>query len=103
METISKQALAIWAPGTFKGSTYESLAPSRELKDAYRTEEITAKQFEEIYYETVLSKLDPLTVYNDLKGKILCCWETRRQFCHRHLVIKWLKEELGDNVIGGEL
>ena len=97
-------SIAISSKPTFKGSTFEQLAPPRWLRDGYKkTKKITKEDFERIYYEEVLSKLDPILVYMELKGKVLLCWEKRGYFCHRHLVMKWLKESLGEESIGGEL
>lgn len=48
------------------------------------------------YKKTVLDKLKPQDVYNDLmeisdrKNVVLLCYETPEKFCHRHLVSEWL-------------
>lgn len=78
------------------GPSYPPLFPTWEMircgdKDKY----------EEMYRRDVLSKLDPLEVWNDLgDDAILLCHESidkiqkGEQFCHRHIVAKWLEEEL---------
>ena len=45
-------------------------------------------------FAAILSRLDPEIVAEDVKGKILLCWEKPGDFCHRRLVAEWLKEEL---------
>ena len=49
----------------------------------------------EQYYKEVLSKLDPEKVYKDLKHSFLLCYEDNNEFCHRHIVAKWLELSLG--------
>lgn len=96
-------SISIKTPSDFKGEYYKDLNPTDELLSDYKSEKISWEQYTEIYYSDVLSKLDPLKVYNDLKGKVMCCWCAKGDFCHRHLVIRWLKENLGEQVVGGEL
>jgi len=48
------------------------------------------------YYEEVLSKLDPKTVYDELgEDAVIMCWESSEKFCHRHIVADWLEQQLG--------
>ena len=101
---INRQvSISLGTPKTFKGDFFSKLAPTPELLDDYKNGLVTHDKYEEIYYRDVLSKLNPLEVYNALKGKVLCCWERKGIFCHRHLVMQWLKETLGEQVVGGEL
>jgi uncharacterized protein (DUF488 family) len=47
------------------------------------------------FYAETLSKLDPATVYSELgESAILLCYERSEEFCHRHLVAKWLSMNL---------
>lgn len=50
------------------------------------------------YENEILFYLDPEEIYNDLKDKILLCYEKPSDFCHRHLVAKWLNRNLGLNI-----
>jgi hypothetical protein len=43
----------------------------------------------------ILRKLDAQRVYDDLRGKILLCWEPPGVFCHRRMVAEWLEHKLG--------
>lgn len=61
---------------------------SEESRDWYR----------EKYFSTVLSKLDPKKVRDELMelsdkyNVCLLCFETPEKFCHRHLVAEWLND-----------
>lgn len=48
--------------------------------------------YEKNYRKEVLDKLDPAAVAKELDGKVLCCYEKSDNFCHRHLVAAWLRE-----------
>lgn len=50
------------------------------------------------YYNQVLSKLSPQEVYEELNDSILLCYEDNNQFCHRHIVAKWLELTLGISI-----
>lgn len=96
-------SISITTPTNFKGEKYTDLNPPQYLLDGYKSNTISWEQYIDIYYAEVLSKLDPEKVYEDLKGKVICCWCSKDSFCHRHLVMRWLRQKLGDKVAGGEL
>jgi len=56
-----------------------------------------------MYYERVLSHLSVDEVYNVLKGKVICCWETPNKFCHRSIVLEWINQAKGLGYVGGEV
>ncbi len=82
------------------GDTYQKLAPPADIikiKDE--------KLYEKIYYEKVLSKLNPQQVYDELgENAVLLCYEKFADiengitFCHRRMVAKWLEDNLGVKV-----
>ena len=80
---------AVWHE-KFKGS-YESAESKAWYKNAY--------------IETVLSKLDPHEVKDELydlasrRNVCLLCYETPEKFCHRHLVSDWLRKA---DIMAGE-
>ena len=43
-----------------------------------------------INYSHQLELFDPLSVYEELKGSILLCYEKYGDFCHRNLISFWL-------------
>ena len=99
-------SIARWEPqdvGDFK--RYPTLAPGAWFRSVERPE------YEDRYFD-LLYRLDPKQVLADLRAlagdgvtPVLCCWERRwqieagRAWCHRHLVAKWLKGELGVEVV----
>lgn len=80
----------------WNGPKYEPLFPTWEMIKCEDEE-----KYEKMYREQILDKLDPLEVYNDLgEDAILLCYESYAKcesgetFCHRHMVARWLEEEL---------
>lgn len=88
----------------YEGETYLDLAPKkiwwRTWKDNIGkiSEEENTKYYIEMYWATVLSKLDPEQVYKDLDNRAILCYEPNMKFCHRHLVAAWLELLLGVEV-----
>lgn len=79
----------------WSGEKYPALFPTYEM--IKMTDE---KEYEEVYRKQVLDKLDPLDVYRDLEDAVILCHESIAKieagetFCHRHIIAKWLEEEL---------
>ena len=83
----------------WSGMSFTTLAPSEELLSWWKSlspearETVAAKQhYTNIYREQTLSKLNPAEVAMILEGKTLLCFEKTCDFCHRHIVAKWLNE-----------
>ena len=98
----------------YVGKTYLSLAPlesffrvwknNRGIIDTLENNKYYINEF----YEQILSKLDPKTIYEELDNSILLCYEDSNDFCHRHLVSAWFELFLGVrvdevNIIDNEL
>ncbi len=81
----------------FNGIEFKKLAP-----DAYYIKYPECQYIP--IYEKKLDKLNAKNVYNELKilsngnDIVLLCYEKEGVFCHRILVAKWLKKELGIEV-----
>lgn len=95
-------AICTGVPEWYKGGVYSALAPGwdivMEYKQAVRDKKPMKdiiERYETRYFEEILFYLDPEEIYSDLQDKIVLCYETSDQFCHRHLVAKWLHEKLG--------
>lgn len=79
----------------FYGESYKDLFPTWDM--IHMTDE---KEYEKAYRKQVLSKLDPMKVWDDLQDAVLLCHESMDKiekgetFCHRHIVARWLEEEL---------
>ena len=90
-------------PENWGGAYLRELNPSGSLLGSFKAGYVTQAEYEITYRYETLSKLNPIDIYNKTRGKVLCCWEKSGEFCHRHIVLKWLREELGDEIIGGEI
>lgn len=81
----------------YYGKCYPKLAPKKVFWMTFNNN-IDVVSFEDNvrfyimeYWKQVLSKLDPLEVYNDLDGLVLLCYEKNDEFCHRHIVAEWFE------------
>jgi hypothetical protein len=91
------------APDWYKGLQYKKLAPKYDFFMKWK-ENHNNDYYIKCFNEQVLDKLDILTVVRDLidltsanesiVGKDFCliCYEKPTDFCHRHLVAKWLND-----------
>ena len=85
-------------PENFTGRKYRQLAPKYYFFRKYKLDG-DAEFYTSQYQAEVLDQLDPKEVLRDIgEDAVLLCWEKPGQFCHRHLVAKWLKEKLGIEV-----
>lgn len=83
------------APEGFRGRQYKKLAPKVWFFKKYK-EDGDEACYTEHYYAEVLNKFDAREIFEELgEDAILLCWEAPGKFCHRHLIAKWLMEELG--------
>lgn len=96
-------AISLGIPENFNGEILRELNPSSGLLYKYKNRIITDDEYREIYYNETLKFLDPLDIYSKVKGKVIICYCGKDKFCHRHLVIEWLKQNLGSEVIGNEI
>jgi hypothetical protein len=85
-------------PVDFTGRVYKQLAPKFWFFKKYKLDGDTVFYTAQ-YRAEVLDMLDPKEVLRDLgEDAILLCYEKPGEFCHRHLVAKWLEDELGIEV-----
>lgn len=89
--------IARYKPRYFSGFSLLYAAPlSFMLK-----EDMTEEQYVEHYNNLVLKPLNIEVLLKTLraiggdKDVALCCYEKPGQFCHRHLLAKWLNEKAG--------
>ena len=84
-------------PAWYEGLQYKRLAPKYDFFMKWK-ENHDNEYYIKCFNEQVLSKLDPMKVYNELStladsSKIaLICYEKPSDFCHRHLVADWLNQ-----------
>jgi uncharacterized protein YeaO (DUF488 family) len=96
-------SISIDIPQNFEGDILRELNPSNSLLYNYKNNLITDEEYEKTYRFETLSKLNPEEIYNKVKGKVILCYCGKDKFCHRHIVMKWLQENLGEEIIGGEV
>jgi len=84
------QAISIARKTPINIPVYLDLAPPMDLVLEYKRT-LDQSMYVLKYSIEVLSKLDPEKVARDLDNKILLCYEKTGDFCHRHIVGKWLK------------
>ncbi|MBW2309418.1 MAG: hypothetical protein JRG73_21075 [Deltaproteobacteria bacterium] len=105
-EPGEKRAVAIsrGVPGWYEGRRYEPLAPLGWMVSMIKSaapwqREKAQARFAVAYGRNILEHLDPEDVLVHLgDGAVLLCWEEPGEFCHRRIVAKWLREELGIRV-----
>ncbi len=88
----------------FVGEAFPNLAPKKEFWKIWhdnrgKIDELENNRYYILeYYKQVLSKLDPVEVYQILDNSILLCYEDYYEFCHRHIVAFWLELTLNVEV-----
>ena len=71
---------------------FPPLFPSPTLLSSYKNGKVDIEEYERIYREETLAKLNPKQIKRDLSGAVLLCYEKAGDFCHRNIVRKWLAE-----------
>lgn len=89
--------IALYAPRWFTGPSLKMVSPSNDILHNSKSQEDYEKRFK----SEILANRDPNVFLSNIeslaKGKdvALCCYEKPGDFCHRHLVAKWMNEKLG--------
>ena len=96
-------AISIGIPDNFGGTILRELNPPQQLLYDYKNGLCNEEEYIYRYYSSVLSKLNPIEIYNKLKGKVILCYCGKDKFCHRHIVMNWLIKEVGANYVGHEI
>ena len=90
-------------PAWYTGGEIRMLVPPFYLVDSYKAGYITDATFTKDYTENVLSILNAQDVYDYIVTKFgedatLVCYEKIGDFCHRHIVAKWLERGTGKKI-----
>ena len=89
--------IAVYPPKWFTGLSNKYVAPTWDILHNSKSEEDYVQRFN----SEVLAHRDPKVFLSAIekmsngKDVALCCFEKPNEFCHRHLVAKWLNEKLG--------
>ncbi|PWM31523.1 MAG: hypothetical protein DBX58_06265 [Clostridiales bacterium] len=96
-DSIILIAICAKCPEWYMGLTYKKLAPSYQiLMDWKKTK--NEEQYIRDFNEQILGKLDVKQVCQELQDLaqnqkiVLLCYERAEDFCHRHLVAKWMRD-----------
>ena len=80
-------------PENFRYRKFLLLAPKYSWWKLWHDEHLPNSWYEEQYFTTVLNKLDAKKVVREFgKNPVLLCYEKPDEFCHRHLIAKWLQQ-----------
>ena len=100
-ENIIPIAICAKPPNGYRGAIYRVLAPKYDFFAKYKING-DIEEFTENYIGQVLNQLNPVKVVTELYYQLdlapntcdiaLVCFEKSTDFCHRHLVAKWLRK-----------
>lgn len=93
-------AISVGVPKAINVKSYKKLAPLWDIVQEYKNNGGDIERYKSRYYNEVLNKLDVCEVYKELeelsggKDVVLLCYEgiKNNDFCHRHLVSQWLRQ-----------
>jgi hypothetical protein len=92
-------SIALYTPDFIKDKieVYTPLCPSWGMIEHYKK---TNDKLRYILRYTLdrLGRLDESRIADDLDGLTLLCYEKSGEFCHRHIVSKWLNDYTGIEV-----
>lgn len=101
-EDIFPIGICCYPPKWFNGPNLGAIAPTPDILEKCRS---SHAEYEKRYKAEVLSIFkDVSTLINKIsyisggKDVALCCYEKPSDFCHRHIVAKWLEEQAGIEV-----
>lgn len=84
-------SIAGQAPKWYMFNKYIPLMPKYSWWKEWHDYKLSINWYQQKYFNTVLRNLNINTVILDLgNNPILLCHQLPNQFCHRHLVAKWL-------------
>lgn len=76
---------------------YPDLSPRKTWWQEWYDKSLGNDWYEQKYRETVLSRLNPNKVVEELGyDSILLCYEKPDEFCHRHIIARWIGENIGN-------
>jgi uncharacterized protein YeaO (DUF488 family) len=81
----------------FSIGIWNSVVPSAELVFGMKRGEITKEYYEECYYQMLLDRKDQIAqnipyLKNGERDVVLLCYEKPTDWCHRHILARFLNE-----------
>lgn len=97
--------VVLFPPKWYNGRNLKSYAPSLELFNKCKSGDISGEDFYKEYYEEV-KKTGVRRFIEYIKEKeregvskiVLLCFEKPEEICHRHILARYLSEELGCSI-----
>lgn len=85
------------SPEFYKGLEYKKFAPTKDIFFSWKNGWITDEEYTKRFKTEILDNLDKKEIIENIKSLnrdiIFLCYEKPLDFCHRHIVAKWLREE----------
>lgn len=101
-EDVFPIGICCYPPKWFNGPNLAAIAPTQDILEKCKS---SHAEYEKRYRAEVLSIFKDINIlinriYYISGGKdvALCCYEKPSDFCHRHIVAKWLEEQAGIEV-----
>ena len=89
---FSQVCIALYPPGSFHGRHLPRLAPTPMLLADYRNHRVDQNGYRTRFNRQLNALHFPDVIKHLHDGDVLLCYEAPGQFCHRHLVAKWLRK-----------
>lgn len=87
---IKRISISRFTPSWAKvDSELKILAPTADLLHRYKDGLVSDEAYTAEYVE-YLRSLDPFEIGNAIQDAVILCYEANGEFCHRHIVAKWL-------------
>lgn len=101
-EDVFPIGICCYPPKWFNGPNLTAIAPTPDILEKCKS---SHAEYEKRYRAEVLSIFKDISILINRisyisggKDVALCCYEKPSDFCHRHIVAKWLEEQAGIEV-----
>jgi uncharacterized protein (DUF488 family) len=85
------------ALGSIDYAHQREFAPTREMLDEYRKQKGAWADYEKRFLELMAQRrIEEAVARDSLQGACLLCSEDKPHYCHRRLVVEYLREKWGD-------
>lgn len=92
-------SIARYSPKWYTGYRVPFFAPSKDLLSRYKNGITSKEEYEKEYMAYLDQNYEVIKEYfedaSDGCNIVFCCYEKPSDFCHRHLLAKWVTNNLG--------
>ena len=83
-------------PPWYTGEHFPELAPTWDMITAVKLGNIDELEYTKLYLQLLKqNKIDPNIVTQFPEGTMLLCYESPKDFCHRHVLASWVEKHTG--------